>query len=72
MFRHTGHFRGDKEGKAEYMAELEPLLYSSEDGELARHLSPCYYVSFLLDIYILSTAQGHLGMKLLRHSADLL
>ena len=46
MFRHTGHFRGDKEGKAEYMAELEPLLYSSEDGELARHLSPCYYVSY--------------------------
>ena len=46
LFRHTGHFRGDKEGKAEYMAELEPLLYSSEDGELARHLSPCYYVSY--------------------------
>ena len=45
LFRHAGHFRGDKEGKAEYMAELEPLLYSSEDGELARHFSPSYDVS---------------------------
>ena len=42
LFFMAGHFRDDREGKAKYMAELERLLYNSEDGESSKYFPPGY------------------------------